>query len=111
MNGHKDNEDGSSGDMRHDNEKEAVDSRGGVDDHAIFVEDRRTSADVMHLNQLSEEELVMEKKLKRRIDSVIMPFVVLVRPKPSKTVHTQADASLDLFDELYWLVRARSSVQ
>ena len=31
-----------------------------------------------HLNRLTDEELVLEKKLKRKIDSVIMPMVVLV---------------------------------
>lgn len=34
--------------------------------------------EVVYLTQLTEEELVLEKKLRRRIDSLIMPLVVLV---------------------------------
>jgi hypothetical protein len=33
---------------------------------------------VMHFGQLTEEELVIEKKLRRKIDSLIMPLVILV---------------------------------
>lgn len=33
-----------------------------------------------HLSHLTEEELVIERKLVRKIDSLIMPLVVLVRP-------------------------------
>ena len=32
----------------------------------------------MHFGQLTEEELVIQKKLKRKIDSLIMPLVILV---------------------------------
>ncbi|KAJ5132088.1 hypothetical protein N7448_006246 [Penicillium atrosanguineum] len=34
--------------------------------------------EVVHLTELTEEEKVLEKKLRRRIDSLIMPLVVLV---------------------------------
>jgi hypothetical protein len=34
--------------------------------------------EVVHLAQLTDEEKVLEKKLLRRIDSLIMPLVVLV---------------------------------
>lgn len=34
--------------------------------------------EVIQLAQLTEEEKVIEKKLRRRIDSVIMPLVILV---------------------------------
>ena len=34
--------------------------------------------ETMHFAALTEEEKVIEKKLKRRIDSLIMPLVVLV---------------------------------
>ena len=34
--------------------------------------------EVQHVSRLTEEELVIEKKLRRRIDSLIMPLVILV---------------------------------
>ena len=34
--------------------------------------------EAMHFGELSQEELMAQKKLLRRIDSVIMPMVVLV---------------------------------
>lgn len=34
--------------------------------------------EVFHLTKLTEEELVIERKLRRRIDSLIMPMVILV---------------------------------
>ena len=34
--------------------------------------------EAMHFNELSPEELMHEKKLRRKIDSIIMPMVVLV---------------------------------
>lgn len=37
-----------------------------------------THEEVVHMAQLTEEEKVLEKKLLRRIDSLIMPLVVLV---------------------------------
>lgn len=39
---------------------------------------KMTHEEVIQLTQLTEEELVVEKKLRRRIDSLIMPLVVLV---------------------------------
>ena len=51
-----------------------------------FVHDRDVLGDkadasyeeTMHFAALTEEEKVVEKKLKRRIDTLIMPLVVLV---------------------------------
>lgn len=34
--------------------------------------------EVVHLTELTEEEKILEKKLRTRIDSLIMPLVVLV---------------------------------
>jgi hypothetical protein len=34
--------------------------------------------EVVHLTELTEEEKIVEKQLRRRIDSLIMPLVVLV---------------------------------
>lgn len=33
---------------------------------------------VHHLSELTEEEKVVERKLRRRIDSLVMPLVILV---------------------------------
>ena len=37
-----------------------------------------TKEDAMHMGELTQEELVIEKKLRRRIDMLIMPLVMLV---------------------------------
>lgn len=37
-----------------------------------------SQAEAQHLGRLTEEELVIEKKLRRKIDSLIMPLVILV---------------------------------
>jgi hypothetical protein len=34
--------------------------------------------EVVHMAELTEEEKVVEKKLRRRIDTLIMPLVILV---------------------------------
>lgn len=50
-----------------------------INDHDILGEKITTSHDeATHLGHLTEEELVQEKKLKRKIDLLIMPMVVLV---------------------------------
>ena len=51
------------------NEKQDGDVLGG---HVVAKEE------AMHMAHLTEEELVLQKKLKRRIDSLIMPLVILV---------------------------------
>ena len=55
--------------------------KGGVGhDEVIHDHDlaKVNTADIFHLSHLSEEELLVEKKLKRKIDSLIMPLVILV---------------------------------
>ena len=49
---------------------------GGVADHDIVGNKDRSDAD--RYGHLSPEELVLEKKLRRKIDMVIMPTVILV---------------------------------
>lgn len=49
---------------------------GGVHDKDIVGNKDR--ADAEHYGHLSEEELVLEKKLQRKIDMIIMPTVILV---------------------------------
>lgn len=51
----------------------------GINDvEAMGEKAQMTHEEVTQLTQLTEEELVVEKKLRRRIDSLIMPLVVLV---------------------------------
>lgn len=50
-----------------------------INDHDILGEKVGTSHDeATHIGQLNEEELAQEKKLRRKIDLLIMPMVVLV---------------------------------
>jgi hypothetical protein len=37
-----------------------------------------THEEVVHLAQLTDEEKILEKKLRRRIDALIMPLAILV---------------------------------
>ncbi|KAK3721579.1 hypothetical protein LTR37_003135 [Vermiconidia calcicola] len=50
----------------------------GLRDHDILRNTESAKEEVMHFGHLSPDELILEKKLKRKIDSVIMPMVVLV---------------------------------
>jgi len=47
-------------------------------DHDVLGEKEYTTEEAMHFGELTPEELVIQKKLRRRIDSLIMPLVVLV---------------------------------
>ena len=48
-------------------------------DHEILGEKATLShEEAMHFGELSPDELVLEKRLRRKIDSLIMPMVVLV---------------------------------
>jgi hypothetical protein len=50
-----------------------------VADHELLGDKLQvTHSEVMHFGRLTEEELVIEKKLRRKIDSLIMPLVILV---------------------------------
>jgi hypothetical protein len=50
-----------------------------VADHELLGDKLQvTHSEVMHFGQLTQEELVIEKKLRRKIDSLIMPLVILV---------------------------------
>lgn len=49
-----------------------------IRDHDVLGEKEYTREEAMHFGQLTEEELAVEKKLKRRIDALIMPLVILV---------------------------------
>lgn len=59
-----------------------IDERRGsntIADHEILGDKINASHDeALHLGQLTPEELVHEKKLRRKIDMLIMPMVVLV---------------------------------
>ena len=47
-------------------------------DEDVMGEKHLSSQEADHLRQLTPDELVAEKKLRRKIDSLIMPLVVLV---------------------------------
>ena len=47
-------------------------------DHDVLGRANITREDAVHMGQLSGEELMLEKKLLRKIDSMIMPLVMLV---------------------------------
>jgi hypothetical protein len=49
-----------------------------VHDKDILSGSEGAKEDAMHFGELSQDELILEKKLRRKIDSVIMPMVVLV---------------------------------
>lgn len=50
-----------------------------TDSEAMGEKAQMTHEEVItHLGQLTEEEKVVEKKLRRRIDTLIMPLVALV---------------------------------
>jgi tRNA uridine 5-carbamoylmethylation protein Kti12 len=56
-----------------------ADAERGITDSEAMGEKAGISHDeVVQLTRLTEEELVLEKKLRTRIDSLIMPLVVLV---------------------------------
>lgn len=47
-------------------------------DHDVLGEKEYTTEEAMHFGELTPDELVTQKKLRRRIDSLIMPLVILV---------------------------------
>lgn len=50
-----------------------------VADHDLMGEKLDIShSEVMHFGELTEEELVIEKRLRQKIDMLIMPLVILV---------------------------------
>jgi hypothetical protein len=54
-------------------------SDGIIHDHELLGDKANIAhEEVMHFGALTEEELIIEKKLRRKIDSLIMPLVILV---------------------------------
>lgn len=49
-----------------------------VHDHDVLGGTNVTRDDAMHMGELTPEELVNEKKLRRKIDTIIMPLVMMV---------------------------------
>ena len=53
--------------------------RESITDHELLGDKATVShEDAMHFGSLTEEEKVIEKKLRRKIDMLIMPTVVLI---------------------------------
>lgn len=61
-------------------EPSQLEKRASIDGvvHDRDIVGNKSRADAEHYGHLSEEELVLEKKLQRKIDMVIMPTVILV---------------------------------
>jgi hypothetical protein len=56
-----------------------MDDKKLVADHDVSgVKATASHKEVMHFGQLTDEELVLEKRLRRKIDTLIMPLVILV---------------------------------
>lgn len=49
-----------------------------TDSEAMGAKAEMTHEEVVHLAELTEEEKEVERKLRRRIDTLIMPLVILV---------------------------------
>ena len=60
-------------------ERKVEDRRPSITDRELLGDKFSTShEDAVHFGALTEDELVTEKKLRRKIDTLIMPMVVLV---------------------------------
>jgi hypothetical protein len=87
-----------------DNEEGSTDHK-VLHDYDVLGRTNVTREDAIHLGQLTEEELMHEKKLLRKIDAMIMPLVMLV----SHTTDCYVDIKMGLTvlsilgvsDELY----------
>jgi hypothetical protein len=77
-----------------DIEKEMVRQNEVMHDKDILGTDENAKQNAIHFGKLSEEELVLQKKLRRKIDSVIMPMVVLVRFRRLKAKSRQVTKCL-----------------
>ena len=49
-----------------------------IADHEILGSNKVEHDEALHLSQLTPDELVLQKKLRKKIDMLIMPMVVLV---------------------------------
>lgn len=63
--------------MRDDNEKGDMVHK-ELHDHDITAGDEVNKEDALHMAVLSEEDKIIERKVRRKVDSLIMPLVVLV---------------------------------
>ena len=74
-------------------------------DHDVLGRANITKEDAIHMGQLSGEELMHEKKLLRKIDSMIMPLVMLVSRPTNRYVDGKSGlirlSILGVFDELH----------
>ena len=56
-----------------------MDDKKLVADHVVLgVKATASHEEVMHFGQLTDEELVLEKRLRWKIDTLIMPLVIFV---------------------------------
>ncbi len=54
-----------------------------VHDHDVLGQNDVTREDAMHMGQLTPEELELERKLRKKIDLMIMPLIMTVRSFPT----------------------------
>jgi len=56
-----------------------MDDKKLVADHVVLgVKATASHEEAMHFGQLTDEELILEKRLRRKIDTLIMPLVIFV---------------------------------
>ena len=60
------------------NGKGGIEQNEVLHDHDVLGNSNITREDAMHYGELTAEERIHEKKLKRKIDTLIMPLVMLV---------------------------------
>lgn len=65
--------------VHNDVAKHAIDHNEVLHDHDVLGNASVTKEDATHAAELTAEEIAVEKKLKRKIDLMIMPWVILVR--------------------------------
>ena len=61
-----------------DSSKAEIAHKETLRDQDVLADSKVTREEAMHFSALTEEELVNEKRLRRKIDLLIMPLVILV---------------------------------
>lgn len=63
---------------KRDMEKHAIDHNEVLHDHDVLGGKQISTEEAEHMGELSQEEKALERKLRRKIDLMIMPWVILV---------------------------------
>ena len=78
-----------------------IERKHSLTDHEILGDNTHAKEDAMHYGHLSEEELLLEKKLRRRIDFTIMPMVVLVRRTAVFPIVVEREVLMECLPDLH----------